>query len=161
MSAKKGIKKVYTKSEESPCFTGIPFMMHFSCEDHRILPFFGSTSIQYTEFLCSWVWDSFSNEVQCGYEYICIASKTYWLCMLVKIWFWLSLKLLIEPTLGKLSYIVFYCSHDMVCILAEIQGTVQWTRIKRETVAANLDWKLKCNLRNINNRKVLKSEFWL
>jgi len=61
---------------------------------------------------------------------------------------------------GKLSYIVFYCSRDILCILAEIQGTVQWTCIKKETVAADLDWKLKCNLRNINNRKVLKTEFW-
>lgn len=134
-------------------------MMHFSCKDHSILPFFSSTIIQYSEVLCSWVWDSFSNEVQCGHEHICIASMTYWLCLLVKIWFWLSLKLLIQPTLGKLSYIAFYCSHDIVCILAEIQGTVQWTRIKRENVAADLDWKLKCNLRNINNRKVLKSGF--
>lgn len=66
----------------------------------------------------------------------------------------------IQPALGKLSSITFYYPHDILCTLAEIQGTVQWTCIKRETVATNLDWKLKCNLRNINNRKVLKTEFW-
>lgn len=160
MSAKKGIKK-FIQSLKNHLVLLESLLWCTSHAKTTVFHFFGSTIIQYSEFLCSWVWDSFSNEVQCGHEYTYIASITYWLCLLVKIWFWLSLKLLIQPTLGKLSYTVFYCSYDMVCILAEILGTVQWTRIKRETGAANLDWKLKCNLRNINNRNLLKSEFWL
>lgn len=135
-----------------------PFTSCYGYGDRYILPFICSPIIQYSTAnilvsLCESFF--FIMKLNVGMN---VFIKLQWLLALLatKIWFWLLLNLLIQPTLGKLSYIVFYCSHDTVYSSSvEIQGKVQWTCTKRKAIAAEL--KLKSSLKNINNRKVVKT----
>lgn len=132
-----------------------PFTSCYGYGDSSIY-LFPNYSIFYSKDFSIPVWELFfMMKLNVGMN---VFIKLQWLLALLatKIWFWLLLNLLIQPTLGKLSYIVFYCSHDTVYSSSvEIQGKVQWTCTKRKTIAAEL--KLKSSLKNINNRKVVKT----
>ena len=83
---------------------------------------------------------------------VALGSLVWWLVTLH-----IAGGLKLDDRCGPLQPRPFYGS---VCILIQLRSMVKYSGLpqKEKTIAASLEWKLKSNLRNINNRKAMKRD---